>query len=83
MPRIVEEELKVEQVPESAVWVQFRDKAGKTHFWNRRAHETVWRAPADVDVVWVATEDKREIVYFWHRFSRVSTYDLPPLPPPK
>ena len=34
-------------------------KAGKTYFWNRRTHETVWRAPADVDVVWVATEDKR------------------------
>ena len=60
-PRIVEEEeeeeLKLEQVLESAVWVQFRDKAG--NFWNRRTHETVWRAPADVDVVWVAKEDKR------------------------
>ena len=62
VPRFVEEEKeepKVEQVPESAVWVQFRDKAGKTSFWNRRTHETVWKAPADVDVVWVATEGKR------------------------
>ena len=36
---------------------------------------------AGVEVVWFGTRDEKGVLYYWHRDTRVSTYDLPPLPP--
>ena len=72
-------QLVVEPVQVSTEWVQLRErKAGKTFYWNRR---TVWKAPAGVEVVWYGTRDDKVVPYYWQRDTRVSTYDLPPLPP--
>ena len=49
-------------------WVQLSDgSAGKTYFWNRRTHVSLWLALEGMKVVWVGTRDEG--------------YDLPPLPP--
>ena len=53
----------------------------KTYFWNRRTNSTVWRAPAGVEVVWYGEKDEVGGVWYWHRDTRVSTFELPPLPP--
>ena len=42
---------------------------------------TVWRAPAGVEVVWYGEKDEKGGVWYWHRDTRVSTFELPPLPP--
>ena len=69
-------------MPDSIEWVQLRDgNAGKTHHWNRRIRASVWKAPAGVEVVWFGTRDEKWVLYYWHTDTRVSTYDLPPLPP--
>ena len=61
-------------LPDSIEWVQLRERrAGKTFHWNRRTRATVWKA-------WIG-ERTEEGVFCWHRDTRVSTYDLPPLPP--
>ena len=70
------------QLEDSVEWVRLREKhAGKTYFWNRRTNSTVWRAPAGVEVVWYGEKDEEGGVWYWHRDTRVSTFDLPPLPP--
>ena len=66
----------------SVEWVRLRERhAGTTFFWNRRTNSTVWRAPAGVEVVWFGEKDEEGAVYYWHRDTRISTFDLPPLPP--
>ena len=70
------------QLEVSVEWVQLRDgDAGKSYFWNRRTRATVWKVPAGVEVVWYGTRDEKGVLCYWHRDTRVSTYDLPPLPP--
>ena len=70
------------QLEDSVEWVRLREKhAGKTYFWNRRTNSTVWRDPAGVEVVWYGEKDEVGGVWYWHRDTRVSTFDLPPLPP--
>ena len=70
------------QLEDSVEWVRLREtNAGKTYFWNRRTNSTVWRAPAGVEVVWYGEKDEEGGVWHWHRDTRVSTFDLPPLPP--
>ena len=72
----------VAQLEGSVEWVRLREKhAGKTYFWNRRTNSTVWRAPAGVEVVWYGEKDEGGGVWFWHKDTRVSTFELPPLPP--
>ena len=48
---------------------------------NRRTNSTVWQAPAGVEVVWHGERNEEGGVWYWHRDTRVSTLDLPPLPP--
>ena len=71
------------QLEDSVEWVRLREKhAGKAYFfWNRRTDNTVWRAPAGVEVVWYGEKDEKGGVWYWHRDTRVSTFELPPLPP--
>ena len=69
------------QLEVSVEWVRLRERhAGKSYFWNRRTNSTVWQAPAGVEVVWYGERDEEGEVYYWHRDTRVSTFDLPPLP---
>ena len=66
----------------SVEWVRLRERhAGKTYFWNRPTNSTVWQAPAGVEVVWYGERDEEGGIWYWHRDTRVSTFDLPPLPP--
>ena len=51
------------------------------HFWNRRTHQTIWKPLEGIKVVWVGTRNAEGEVYYWYRGTRVSTLDLPPLPP--
>ena len=37
--------------------------------------------PPGVKVVWVGERNEEGGVWYWHRDTRVSTIDLPPLPP--
>ena len=70
------------QLEDSVEWVRLREKhSGRTYFWNRRTNSTVWRALAGVDVVWYGEKDEEGGVWYWHRDTRVSTFELPPLPP--
>ena len=70
------------QLEVSVEWVRLRERhAGKTYFWNRRTNSTVWRAPAGVEVVWYGEKDEEGRGWYWHRDTRVSTFELPPLPP--
>ena len=70
------------QLEGSVEWVRLREKhAGKTYFWNRRTNSTVWKPPPGVSVVWYGEKDEKGGVWFWHKDTRVSTFDLPPLPP--
>ena len=58
------------------------DDAGKsllleqTHF-----RATVWKPPPGVKLVWIGERNEEGLVWYWHRDTRLSTYDLPPLPP--
>ena len=61
-------------------WVQF-SRRGKPFYWNRRSHETFWTPPEGVKVVWIGEQTAAGEVWYWHKETRVSTYDLPPLPP--
>ena len=72
-----------EHLSDSAEWVQCHDAAttDRPFFWNRRTHTTVWQRPPGVRVVWVCTQCSGREVYYWHRGTRVSRFDLPPLPP--
>ena len=70
------------QLEDFVEWVRLRERhAGKPYYWNRRTNSTVWQAPAGVEVVWYGERDEEEVRYYWHRDTRVSTFDLPPLPP--
>ena len=70
------------QLEVSVEWVWLRERhACKTYFWNRRTNSTVWQAPAGVEVVWYGERNEEGGVQYWHRDTRVSTFDLPPLPP--
>ena len=70
------------QLEGSVEWVRLREKhTGKTYFWNRRTNSTVWKPPPGVSVVWYGEKDEKGGVWFWHKDTRVSTFDLPPLPP--
>ena len=63
-------------------WVRLNERhVGKTYFWNRRTNGTVWLAPDGVEVVWYGEKDQEGRVWYWHRDTRISTFDLPPLPP--
>ena len=42
----------------SDVWVQMQED-GKTHFWNRRTHQTIWKPPEGIKVVWVGHAELR------------------------
>ena len=53
----------------------------KTCYWNRRTGASVWKPPPGVKVVWVGTEDEEAVRSYWDRRTRVSRFDLPPLPP--
>ena len=56
------------QLEDSLERVRLREKhAGKTYFWNRRTHSTVWQAPAGVEVVWYGEKDEVGGVCYWHR----------------
>ena len=53
--------------------VRLRERhAGKTYYWNRRTHSTVWQAPAVVEVVWYGERNEEGGVWYWHRDTRVS-----------
>ena len=67
-------------LPDSNEWVQFSN-GGKPCYWNRHTNATVWQPPPGVKVVWVGERTEEGEVWYWHRGTRVSTYDLPPLPP--
>ena len=70
------------QLEGSVEWVQLRDgNSGKTYYWNRRTFSTVWKPPPGVKVVWVGERNEEGGVWCWHRDTRVSTFDLPPVPP--
>ena len=56
------------------------DNSGKPYYWNRRTFRTVWKPPPGVKVVWVGERNEEGRVWYWHRDTRVSTFDLPPLP---
>ena len=68
-------------VSPDAGWIQFRNPTGKTQFWNRRTHSTSSNPPPGTKVVWVGERTEEGGVWYWHRVSRVSRFDLPPLPP--
>ena len=75
-------QLEVVPLPDSIEWLQLRERfAGKACYWNRRTDSTVWQAPAGVEVVWYGEKDEEGGIWFWHRDKRVSTFDLPSLPP--
>ena len=44
-------------------------------------NSAVWQAPAGVEVVWYGERDEEGGIWYWHRDTRISTFDLPPLPP--
>ena len=70
------------QLEDSVEWVRLKDdKSGKPYYWNRRSFSTVWQPPPGVKVVWNASKNEEGARYFWHTETRVSSYDLPPLPP--
>ena len=70
------------QLEDSVKWVRLKDdKSGKPYYWNRRSFRTVWQPPPGVKVVWNASKNEEGARYFWHTETRVSSYDLPPLPP--
>ena len=67
---------------DSDQWVELHDDVkSKTCYWNRRSNVTVRQPPAGIEVVWVCAQDEGGGVRCWHRRTRVSTCDLPPLPP--
>ena len=69
-------------VPDSIDGVElFDDIKSKTYCWNRRTRLSSWLPPVGIKVVWVGTQDEEGVFYYWHRLTRVSAYDLPPLPP--
>ena len=75
-------QLEVAPVPDSIEWVEIRDgNSGKTYYFNRRTFSTVWKPPPGVKVVLVGERNEEGGVWYWHRDARVSTYDLPLLPP--
>ena len=82
---VVEDEEKEAQlvvdVPESVEWVQLSNPTGKTYYWNHRSGKTAWNPLEGLKVVWCGQRDAEGEVYYWHTVSRVSTYNLPPLPP--
>ena len=70
------------QLEVSVEWVRLKDdKSGKPYYWNRRTFSTVWKPPSGVTVVWNSARNEEGVRYFWHSVTRVSTFDLPPLPP--
>ena len=70
------------QLEDSVEWVRLKDdKSGKPYYWNRRSFSTVWQPPPAVKVVWNASKNEEGARYFWHTETRVSSFDLPPLPP--
>ena len=70
------------QLEDSVEWVRLKDdKSGKPYYWNRRSFSTVWKPPPGVKVVWNSARNEEGDRYFWHSETRVSTFDLPPLPP--
>ena len=70
------------QLEVSVEWVRLKDdKSGKPYYWNRRTFSTVWKPPPGVKVVWNSARNEEGDRYFWHSDTRVSTFDLPPLPP--
>ena len=70
------------QLEDSVEWVRLKDdKSGKPYYWNRRSFSTVWQPPPGVEIVWNASKDEKGVLYYWYRGTRVSSYDLPPLPP--
>ena len=59
-------QLEVAPLPDSFEWVQLRDgNAGKTYYWNRRTNNTVWQAPAGVEVVWIGERNEEGGVWYW------------------
>ena len=68
-------------VPDSTEWVQLSDDKGRTYFWNRRTRATKWKPPPGIRVVWVGERTEWGGIWCWHRGTRVSTFELPQLPP--
>ena len=75
------EEHQVSPMPVSNEWVELCDAEGRTYFWNRRSHATVWKTPPGAQIVWVGERDEEGGVWYWHRRTRASGYTLPPLSP--
>ena len=71
------------QLEVSVEWVLLEDdNSGKPYYWNRRTFSTVWKPPPGVKVVWVGERnERREGSGTGTGVTRVSTFDLPPLPP--
>ena len=66
----------------SVEWVRLRDdNSGKPYYWNRHTRASSWKPPLGVKVVWIGERNEEGVVCYWHRDTRVSTFDLPPLPP--
>ena len=75
--RLAELRSEETKLMDSVEWVQLSDDAtSKTCYWNRRIRMTSWLPPEDTRVVWVG-----EKAAGGAQGTRVSTYDLPPLPP--
>ena len=79
-PSTLAAQLEVAPLPDSTEWVRLRERhAGKLT--SGTDVLTVWQAPAGVDVVWYGERVEEGGIWYWHRDTRVSTFDLPPLPP--
>ena len=64
-------------MPDSIEWVQLSvGDTGKAYYQNRRTRVTRWKPASGISVVWVGTMDEEG-----RRDTRVSAYDLRPLPP--
>ena len=69
------------QLEDSVEWVRLKDdNSGKPYYFNRRTLSTVWKPPPGVKVVWIGERNEEGLVWCWHRDTRVSVFDLPPLP---
>ena len=57
------------------------DNSSKPYHWNRRTRASAWKPPPGAKVVWIGERKEEGVVWYWHRDTRVSRFDLPPLPP--
>ena len=62
--------------------LQLMDGGGSAggHTTSTQTHSRHWQPPPGVKVVWNGERNEEGLVWYWHS-TRVSTFDLPPLPP--